>query len=220
LTEDAPKSTRLRINEIFHSLQGEADAVGYPTVFVRLTGCPLRCQYCDTEYAFHAGDWLSFDDIEEKVRGYGARHVCVTGGEPLAQPNCLKLLERLCDLGFEVSLETSGAMDIAAVDSRVSRVVDVKTPGSREAARNRIENFELLGLKDQLKFVICSRADYDWSKAFLQEHRLPQQCRILFSPSYNEVAPAMLAEWILADRLPVRFQLQLHKVLWGDIPGK
>jgi 7-carboxy-7-deazaguanine synthase len=220
LTEDPPKSSRLRINEIFHSLQGEADAVGYPTVFVRLTGCPLRCQYCDTEYAFHAGDWLSFDDIEAKVLGYGARHVCVTGGEPLAQPNCLKLLERLCDLGFEVSLETSGAMDIAAVDSRVSRVVDVKTPGSREAARNRIENFELLGLKDQLKFVICSRADYDWSKAFLQEHRLPQQCRILFSPSYNEVAPTMLAEWILADRLPVRFQLQLHKVLWGDTPGK
>ena len=220
MIEDAPKSTRLRINEIFHSLQGEADAVGYPTVFVRLTGCPLRCQYCDTEYAFHAGDWLSFDDIEAKVGGYGARHVCVTGGEPLAQPNCLKLLERLCDLGFEVSLETSGAMDIAAVDSRVSRVVDVKTPGSREAARNRIENFELLGLKDQLKFVICSRADYDWSKAFLQEHRLPQRCRILFSPSYTEVSPTALAEWILADRLPVRFQLQLHKVLWGDTPGK
>ena len=220
MIDDAAKSTRLRINEIFHSLQGEADAVGYPTVFVRLTGCPLRCQYCDTEYAFHVGDWLSFDAIEEKVRGYGARHVCVTGGEPLAQPNCLKLLERLCDSGFEVSLETSGAMDIAAVDARVSRVVDVKTPGSREAVRNRIENFALLGLKDQLKFVICSRQDYDWSKAFLQEHGLPQQCRILFSPSYNEVAPAMLAEWILADRLPVRFQLQLHKILWGDVPGK
>jgi 7-carboxy-7-deazaguanine synthase len=220
LTADSLKSTRLRINEIFHSLQGEADAVGYPTVFVRLTGCPLRCQYCDTEYAFHAGDWLSFDDIESKVRGYGARHVCVTGGEPLAQPNCLKLLERLCDLGFEVSLETSGAMDIAAVDARVSRVVDIKTPGSREAARNRIENFALLGPKDQLKFVICSREDYDWSKAFLQEHGLQQQCRILFSPSFTEVSPTALAEWILADRLPVRFQLQLHKVLWGDVPGK
>jgi 7-carboxy-7-deazaguanine synthase len=225
LTEDAPKSTRLRINEIFHSLQGEADAVGYPTVFVRLTGCPLRCQYCDTEYAFHAGDWLSFDDIEAKVRGYGASHVCVTGGEPLAQPNCLKLLERLCDLGFEVSLETSGAMDISAVDPRVSRVVDVKTPGSGESARNRIENFELLGPKDQLKFVICSREDYDWSKAFLQEHGLQRQGRqpqhrILFSPSYAEVSPTALAEWILADRLPVRFQLQLHKVLWGDVPGK
>ena len=220
MIENGSKSTRLRINEIFHSLQGEADAVGYPTVFVRLTGCPLRCQYCDTEYAFHAGDWFSFDDIEERVRGYGTRHVCVTGGEPLAQPNCLKLLERLCDLGFEVSLETSGAMDIAAVDSRVSRVVDVKTPGSREAARNRIENFALLGFKDQLKFVICSRQDYDWSKAFLQEHGLPQRCRILFSPSYHEVSPPMLAEWILADRLPVRFQLQLHKILWGDTPGK
>lgn len=219
MIEAATKSTRLRINEIFHSLQGEADAAGYPTVFVRLTGCPLRCQYCDTEYAFHVGDWLSFDDIEDQVRAYAARHVCVTGGEPLAQPNCLKLLERLCDLGFEVSLETSGAMDIGAVDSRVSRVVDVKTPGSREAARNRLENFELLGVKDQLKFVICSREDYDWSKAFLREHGL-QQRRILFSPSYNEVAPTTLAEWILADRLPVRFQLQLHKILWGDTPGK
>jgi 7-carboxy-7-deazaguanine synthase len=220
LIDTPAKSERLRINEIFHSLQGEADAVGYPTVFVRLTGCPLRCQYCDTEYAFHAGDWFDLETILEKVRGYGARHVCVTGGEPLAQPNCLKLLERLCDAGFEVSLETSGALDIAAVDARVSRVVDVKTPGSHEAARNRIENFELLTLRDQLKFVICSREDYDWSKAFLQEHGLPEHCRILFSPSYSQVAPAALAEWILADRLPVRFQFQLHKVLWGDVPGK
>ena len=220
MIDSAQKSERLRINEIFHSLQGEADAVGYPTVFVRLTGCPLRCQYCDTEYAFHAGDWLGLDTIIDKVRGYGAQHVCVTGGEPLAQPNCLKLLERLCDAGFQVSLETSGALDIAAVDARVSRVVDVKTPGSNEAARNRIENFPLLTLRDQVKFVICSREDYDWSKAFLQEHGLPGQCRILFSPSYEQVAPAALAEWILADRLPVRFQLQLHKVLWGDTPGK
>jgi len=220
LIDSAQKSERLRINEIFHSLQGEADAVGYPTVFVRLTGCPLRCQYCDTEYAFHAGDWLGLDTIIDKVRGYGAQHVCVTGGEPLAQPNCLKLLARLCDAGFQVSLETSGALDIAAVDARVSRVVDVKTPGSNEAARNRLENFALLTLRDQLKFVICSREDYDWSKAFLQEHGLPGQCRILFSPSYDQVAPAALAEWILADRLPVRFQLQLHKVLWGDTPGK
>lgn len=214
------KSERLRINEIFHSLQGEADAVGYPTVFVRLTGCPLRCRYCDTEYAFHAGDWFDLDAILDKVRSYGARHVCVTGGEPLAQPNCLKLLERLCDTGFEVSLETSGAFDVAAVDRRVSRVIDVKTPGSQEAARNRIENFELLSMRDQLKFVICSREDYDWSKAFLREHGLPERCRILFSPSYSQVSPTELAEWILADRLPVRFQLQLHKVLWGDVPGK
>ena len=214
------KSERLRINEIFHSLQGEADAVGYPTVFVRLTGCPLRCQYCDTEYAFHAGDWLDLEAIVDTVRGYGAQYVCVTGGEPLAQPNCLKLLERLCDAGFHVSLETSGAFDIGLVDARVSRVVDVKTPDSNEAARNRIENFELLTLSDQLKFVICSRDDYDWTKAFLQEHGLPDHCRILFSPSYNQVPPTALAEWILADRLPVRFQLQLHKILWGDVPGK
>jgi 7-carboxy-7-deazaguanine synthase len=220
LIEAAAKAERLRINEIFHSLQGEADAVGYPTVFVRLTGCPLRCQYCDTEYAFHKGDWFDIDDIVEKVRGYGARHVCVTGGEPLAQPNCLKLLARLCDQGFAVSLETSGALDIAPVDVRVSRVIDVKTPGSREAARNRVANFELLTPRDQLKFVICSREDYDWSKAYLQEHRLSELSRILFSPSYNEVSAAELADWILADRLPVRFQLQLHKVLWGDTPGK
>jgi 7-carboxy-7-deazaguanine synthase len=220
LSEAVPKAERLRINEIFHSLQGEADAVGYPTVFVRLTGCPLRCQYCDTEYAFHSGDWLDIDAIVDKVRGYGATHVCVTGGEPLAQPNCLKLLARLCDQGVVVSLETSGALDIASVDPRVSRVVDVKTPGSREAARNRLDNFEFLTPRDQLKFVICSREDYDWSKAFLQEHGLSERSRILFSPSYNEVSPTALADWILADRLPVRFQLQLHKVLWGDTPGK
>ena len=220
MSEIALKPDRLRINEIFHSLQGEADAVGFPTVFIRLTGCPLRCRYCDTEYAFHNGDWYDLEAVVRKVRGYAAAHVCVTGGEPLAQPNCLKLLERLCDEGFDVSLETSGALDISAVDGRVSRVVDVKTPGSREARRNRIENFGLLTMRDQLKFVICSREDYDWSKAFLEEHGLPQRCRLLFSPSYGEVAPAALAEWILADRLPVRFQLQLHKVLWGDVPGK
>jgi 7-carboxy-7-deazaguanine synthase len=220
LIETVPKSDRLRINEIFHSLQGEADAVGYPTVFVRLTGCPLRCQYCDTEYAFHAGEWLALDAIVDQVKGFGARHVCVTGGEPLAQPNCLKLLERLCDDGFAVSLETSGAFDIAAVDARVNRVIDVKTPGSRESARNRTENFAALNQRDQLKFVICSREDYDWSKAFLREHDLAERCRILFSPSYHQVSPTDLAEWILADRLPVRFQLQLHKILWGDVPGK
>jgi 7-carboxy-7-deazaguanine synthase len=218
--EAGRKPERLRINEIFHSLQGEADAVGYPTVFVRLTGCPLRCRYCDTEYAFHAGDWFDLEAIVDKVRTYGTPYVCVTGGEPLAQPNCLKLLERLCDDGFQVSLETSGALDVAAVDARVSRVIDVKTPGSQEAARNRIENFQLLTPRDQLKFVICSREDYDWSKAFLQEHGLTERCRILFSPSYQEVSPTALAEWILADRLPVRFQLQLHKILWGDVPGK
>jgi 7-carboxy-7-deazaguanine synthase len=220
LSEQAVKPERLRVNEIFHSLQGEADSVGFPTVFVRLTGCPLRCQYCDTEYAFHAGDWLDLDAILEKVREFGAGHVCVTGGEPLAQPNCLKLLSRLCDAGLQVSLETSGALDVAAVDPRVSRVIDVKTPASNEASRNRIENFQHLTPRDQMKFVICSREDYDWSKAFLHEHRLSERSRILFSPSYNQQSPTELAEWILADRLPVRFQLQLHKILWGDVPGK
>jgi 7-carboxy-7-deazaguanine synthase len=220
LNDAGPKRERLRINEIFHSLQGEADAVGYPTVFVRLTGCPLRCQYCDTEYAFHAGDWHELDAIVDRVRSFGARHVCVTGGEPLAQPSCLMLLTRLCDAGFEVSLETSGALDIGGVDPRVHRVIDVKTPGSREAARNLTENFRLLTPRDQLKFVICSRDDYDWSKAYLQEHGLSDRCRILFSPSYAEVPAGNLAEWILADRLNVRFQLQLHKILWGDVPGK
>jgi 7-carboxy-7-deazaguanine synthase len=220
LTGEQSRPERLRVNEIFHSLQGEADAVGYPTVFVRLTGCPLRCHYCDTEYAFHAGEWHDLPAIAAKVREFGARHVCVTGGEPLAQPNCLKLLERLCDEGFEVSLETSGAMDVGAVDARVARVIDVKTPESGEDARNRLENFALLTARDQLKFVICSRADYEWSKSFIARHHLVDKCRVLFSPSYNELSPTMLAEWILADRLAVRFQLQLHKVLWGDVPGK
>ena len=220
MSVDAARRERLRINEIFHSLQGEADSVGFRTVFVRLTGCPLRCRYCDTEYAFHAGDWHDVDSIVESVRKFDAAHVCVTGGEPLAQPNCLVLLERLCDAGFKVSLETSGAMSIARVDPRVARVVDVKTPGSGEAARNMVENFPLLTPHDQVKFVICSRQDYDWSKAYLHEHSLSERCQVLFSPSYAEVPAAALADWILADRLPVRFQLQLHKVLWGDVPGK
>jgi len=220
LSVDAAKRERLRINEIFHSLQGEADSVGFRTVFVRLTGCPLRCRYCDTEYAFHAGDWQDLDSILESVRKFDATHVCVTGGEPLAQPNCLVLLQRLSDAGFKVSLETSGAMSIAGVDPRVVRVLDVKTPGSGEAARNKVENFPLLTPRDQVKFVICSREDYDWSRAYLQEHALSERCQVLFSPSYSEVPAATLADWILADRLAVRFQLQLHKVLWGDVPGK
>ena len=220
MSADAAKRERLRINEIFHSLQGEADSVGFRTVFVRLTGCPLRCRYCDTEYAFHAGDWHDLDSVLESVRTFDATHVCVTGGEPLAQPNCLVLLERLCDAGFKVSLETSGAMCIDRVDPRVVRVLDVKTPGSGEVARNRVENFPLLTPRDQVKFVICSREDYDWSRAYLQEHALSERCQVLFSPSYTEVPAATLADWILADRLPVRFQLQLHKVLWGDVPGK
>jgi 7-carboxy-7-deazaguanine synthase len=220
LIDGIHKRERLRVNEIFHSLQGEADAVGFPTVFVRLTGCPLRCQYCDTEYAFHAGDWHDVGAIIDQVHAFATRHVCVTGGEPLAQPNCLPLLRGLCDAGFEVSLETSGAMDIRDVDGRVARVVDIKTPGSRESARNRVENFEFLTRRDQVKFVICSREDYDWSKAYLLAHDLPGRCQILFSPSYSQVPPAALAEWILADRLAVRFQLQLHKILWGDVPGR
>jgi 7-carboxy-7-deazaguanine synthase len=220
VNDPSQKTERLRINEIFHSLQGEADAVGFRTVFVRLTGCPLRCQYCDTEYAFHNGDWHDIDAVIATVQGFGARHVCVTGGEPLAQPNCLTLLTRLCDAGFDVSLETSGAMNIAAVDTRVARVVDVKTPGSREAARNLPQNFAVLTPRDQVKFVICSREDFEWSKAYLEEHRLGERCQVLFSPSYTQVSPTALAEWILADRLNVRFQLQLHKVLWGDVPGK
>ena len=217
---EVAKDERLRINEIFHSLQGEADAVGFPTVFVRLTGCPLRCQYCDTEYAFHNGDWRDIDGIVAEVRQFRAAHVCVTGGEPLAQPNCLRLLTRLCDAGFDVSLETSGALDIAAVDARVARVVDVKTPGSREAGRNRVQNFGLLTRRDQVKFVICSREDFDWSKAYIDEHELADRCQILFSPSYKQIRPTDLAEWILSNRLNVRFQLQLHKILWGDVPGK
>jgi len=214
------KHERLRINEIFHSLQGEADSVGFRTVFVRLTGCPLRCRYCDTEYAFHAGDWQSIDAVMETVKGFDTPHVCVTGGEPLAQPNCVKLLARLCEAGYAVSLETSGAFSIADIDPRVVLVVDVKTPGSGEAARNLVDNFPLLTARDQVKFVITSRADYDWSKAYLEEHALARRCQVLFSPSYREVSPTQLADWILADRLPVRFQLQLHKVLWGDVPGK
>jgi 7-carboxy-7-deazaguanine synthase len=215
-----PAEQRLRITEIFHSLQGEADTVGLPTVFVRLTGCPLRCRYCDTAYAFHGGEWRSLARILDEVSAFGTRYVCVTGGEPLAQRQCLTLLTRLCDAGYRVSLETSGAIDIGAVDQRVVRVVDVKTPGSTEVERNRLENFPLLRPSDQLKFVICDRADYEWSRAFIAAHQLLGRCPILFSPSHEQLPAAHLADWILADRLPVRFQVQLHKYLWGNVPGK
>jgi len=214
------RAARLRVNEIFYSLQGEADAVGYPTVFVRLTGCPLRCRYCDTEYAFYTGQWTDIRAVLGEVAGFGARHVCVTGGEPLAQPNCARLLTALCDADYQVSLETSGALDTSMVDARVAIVLDMKTPGSGEERRNRLENLALLKPADQLKFVICSREDYDWSKAFVLEHTLIGRCQILFSPSYHDVPPATLADWILSDRLDVRFQLQLHKILWGDVPGR
>jgi 7-carboxy-7-deazaguanine synthase len=211
---------RLKITEIFYSLQGEADTVGFPTVFVRLTGCPLRCQYCDTAYAFHGGDWMTIDEVLGRVAGFTPRYVCVTGGEPLAQKNCLPLLTSLCDRGYRVSLETSGAMPLAAVDPRVIRVVDVKTPGSREQGRNRYEDLALLRAEEQIKFVICDRADYEWSRGKVAELGLPGRCNVLFSPSAEQLPARELAEWILADRLPVRFQLQLHKVLWGNVPGK
>jgi 7-carboxy-7-deazaguanine synthase len=212
---------RLKITEIFHSIQGEAAFSGWPTVFVRLTGCPLRCQYCDTAYAFTGGEWRTFDEIEAEIRSYGTRYVCVTGGEPLAQPRCAQLLTALCDKGFDVSLETSGAIDIAPVDTRVARVVDVKTPGSREAHRNLLGNFGVLTPRDALKFVICDRADYEWSRALLGEH-FPSgaPCTVFFSPSHEELTAGELADWILADRLSVRLQVQLHKVLWGNVRGR
>ena len=210
----------LKITEIFHSLQGEALDAGKPTVFIRLTGCPLRCQYCDTEYAFHGGELHTIEDILRGTARFDARYVCVTGGEPLAQPGCLKLLQELCDAGYSVSLETSGAMDIGQVDARVNRVVDIKTPGSREEKRNRLGNLELLTPNDQVKFVICHREDYEFAKRFILEHELVNKCPVLFSPSHEQMPARELAEWILDDHLPVRFQLQLHKLIWGNVPGR
>lgn len=210
---------RLRITEIFYSLQGEARTVGFPTVFVRLTGCPLRCGYCDTTYAFQGGEWRALDRIVQEVAGYAPRFVTVTGGEPLAQRECRMLLQRLADAGYEVSLETSGALDIADIDPRVSVVMDLKTPGSGEVEKNRFENIAQLKANDQVKFVICDRADYEWSRAQLEQHALAERCEILFSPSYGQLDATALADWILADRLPVRLQIQLHKLLWHDAPG-
>ncbi len=218
-TEREP--VRLRITEIFLSLQGESRTVGLPTVFVRLTGCPLRCQYCDTAYAFSGGRQMDLDAVLERVGALGARHVTVTGGEPLAQPACLPLLSRLCDAGFETSLETSGALDISSVDPRVVRVVDLKTPGSGESSRNRWENIASLTRNDQVKFVICDRDDYDWSLRACREHALFDRVSdVLFSPSHTELPARHLADWIVADRVPVRMQIQLHKVLWGDEQGR
>jgi 7-carboxy-7-deazaguanine synthase len=216
----AASAERLRITEIFLSLQGEARDAGWPSVFVRLTGCPLRCQYCDTAYAFHGGEWWTIDAILDEVARHGVRHVCVTGGEPLSQKRCLTLLSRLCDAGYVVSLETSGAIDIAAVDSRVSRVLDIKTPGSAEVERNRWQNLPLLTPHDQVKFVLCGRGDYEWACEVVAEHRLHERCDVLFSPSKGELAATDLADWIVADRPPVRFQMQLHKLLWNDEPGR
>jgi 7-carboxy-7-deazaguanine synthase len=217
---DAGAERRLKITEIFYSLQGEADTVGFPTVFVRLTGCPLRCQYCDTTYAFHGGEWMSIEGVLGRVAEFTPRHVCVTGGEPLAQKNCMPLLAQLCDAGYRVSIETSGAMPLDGVDTRVIRVVDVKTPGSGEERRNRYDELARLRPEEQVKFVICDRVDYEWSRAKVGELGLARSCNVLFSPSAEQLPARELADWILADRLPVRFQLLLHKVLWGNVPGR
>ncbi|GIX21561.1 MAG: 7-carboxy-7-deazaguanine synthase [Gammaproteobacteria bacterium] len=208
----------LRVTEIFLSIQGESTLAGLPTVFVRLTGCPLRCRYCDTAYAFHGGRSVPLATLLDEVAAFGVRHVTVTGGEPLAQKGSLALLRALCDRGHVVSLETSGALDVGGVDPRVIKILDIKTPGSGEAARNRWANLALLGPADQIKFVLTDRADYEWARARLPQ--LPAGREVLFSPAWGRLEPAELAEWILADRLPVRLQLQLHKVLWGDEPGR
>ena len=212
-------SLRLKITEIFFSLQGEARNIGLPTVFIRLTGCPLRCSYCDTEYAFTGGEWMEVSDIIEQVKSYHTRHVTVTGGEPLAQKNCIELLKRLCDLEYDVSLETSGALPVDDVDDRVIKVIDVKTPSSQESGRNRIENFTHLNPDGQLKFVISDEADYNWSKRFIKDNKLEGICEILFSPVHETLDAATLARWVLKDQLEVRFQIQLHKYLWGDRQG-
>jgi 7-carboxy-7-deazaguanine synthase len=216
----AAVSERLRISEIFLSLQGESTTVGLPTVFVRLTGCPLRCQYCDTEYAFRGGEYLEANAVVARVAAYQVSHVTVTGGEPLAQPACLPLLSRLCDAGYQVSLETSGALDVSQVDTRVMKVMDLKTPASGELDKNRYQNLDCLTPRDQVKFVICDRGDYDWARRILDEYHLPGRCEVLFSPSAGQQNATRLAEWLLEDRLPVRFQLQLHKILWGNEPGR
>lgn len=211
---------QLRISEIFYSLQGETRTVGIPTVFIRLTGCPLRCQYCDTSYAFQGGNWMSLEEILSEVKKYNPTHVTVTGGEPLAQKNCLPLLSQLCDAQYEVSLETSGALPLINVDQRVIKVMDIKTPGSGEMQRNLFDNIVHLLPHDQIKFVICDKQDYEWSKQIISDYQLSQRCQILFSPSYEQLSAQQLADWILADRLKVRFQIQLHKILWGDVRGK
>ena len=214
------KPVSLRISEIFFSLQGEATRSGLPTVFVRLTGCPLRCVWCDSEHSFTGGKRMSQAQIIEAVAGYGVRQVCVTGGEPLAQKGCIPLLATLCDGGYDVSLETSGALDIGGIDPRVSRIVDLKAPGSGESERNRWENLELLGPHDELKFVLMNRADYEWAREVITTQHLDSICPLLFSTVQGQLEPVDLAEWILADRLPVRFQMQLHKLLWGNMQGK
>ena len=211
--------SQLRITEIFHSLQGETTRVGLPTVFIRLTGCPLRCTYCDTAYAFSGGQNISLAEILKRVGAYQPQYVTVTGGEPLAQKNCLVLLRALCDAKYKVSLETGGALDIGAVDTRVMRVVDIKTPASGEVAKNRWENLSLLTVHDEIKFVLCNEDDYQWAKQILQQHHLNEKCVVLFSPAHGTLNATQLADWILRDKLPVRMQVQLHKLLWNNEPG-
>jgi 7-carboxy-7-deazaguanine synthase len=218
---DSTSSTDwLRITEIFHSIQGEADAVGWPTVFVRLTGCPLRCTWCDTTYSFTGGERRSISAVLQEVASFGTRYVCVTGGEPLAQKRCLDLLRQLCDAGYHVSLETSGAIDISGVDSRVRKVMDLKAPGSAEEAKNRWANLAFILPHDQIKFVLNDKQDYDWAVSRMHEHSLSEKCQILFSPVANQLSPTTLAEWILRDKLNVRLQVQLHKILWGGQAGR
>lgn len=217
---DAHLQDSLRVTEIFHSIQGESSRVGLPTVFVRLTGCPLRCVWCDTDYAFSGGESLAIADIVRRVAALDCATVCVTGGEPLAQQGCLPLLTALCDAGHSVSLETSGALDIGRVDPRVARVIDVKAPGSGELAKNRWENLDLLTVDDELKFVLASREDYDWAVSACRQRRLFEHCAVLFSPVHGQLDPVRLAQWIMDDRLPARFQLQLHKLLWGNARGR
>ncbi len=212
-------SERLRITEIFYSVQGESRTIGLPTVFVRLTGCPLRCQYCDTKYAFQGGQWMDFDEIIAQLKQYNTPYITVTGGEPLAQKACYDFLSLLCELGYRVSLETSGAIDISPVDGRVSRVVDIKTPGSGEQQKNRLENLGCLTVHDQLKFVICDHEDYVWSINFLSQNTITVGCEIIFSPSFQQVSLKQLTEWVLADQINVRVQCQLHKLIWGEQPG-
>lgn len=210
----------LRINEIFFSLQGETSKVGLPTAFIRLTGCPLRCQYCDTRYAFHEGQKISLAEIVRTISTYRTRHVTVTGGEPLAQKACLDLLDYLCDEAYQVSLETSGAIDLAGVNAQVIKILDIKTPGSLEEAKNKFDNLKYITTHDQIKFVICDRTDYQWSIQKIKEYQLTDLCEVYFSPSHDELQAVTLADWILEDKLPVRLQVQLHKYLWGDVPGK
>jgi 7-carboxy-7-deazaguanine synthase len=212
-------SETLRISEIFFSLQGETSRVGLPTVFVRLTGCPLRCTYCDTTYAFSGGNNMALDEVMAEVAGHAPRYVTVTGGEPLAQKSCLRLLGRLCDAGYEVSLETGGALDVRDVDARVVKVLDIKTPASGEAEKNLWCNLEHVNPRDEIKFVLCDEADYEWAKRAMRERNLAERCPVLFSPAQGQLAARDVAEWILRDRLPVRLQVQLHKLLWGNEAG-